>query len=68
MLVHPVLIGFADIDLQMIVVAQWNEALYQSFVILCENGHEHISHWILFTGVMQTDTVISISPRASLNT
>ncbi len=38
LVVHHKIIGFVDIELQVIVVAPCDEALYQSSVLLCKNG------------------------------
>ncbi len=38
LVVHHKLIGFADIELQVIVVTPGDEALYQSSVLLCKNS------------------------------
>ncbi len=52
---HSKLTGFADMKLQVIDVAPWDEALY-------------VSHWRFFTELMHVDKVIvSIVPKAALD-
>ncbi len=61
LVVHHKPFGFADVELQVIVVAPCDEALNQSSLKMVSTWRRHASHWKSFTGIIHVNIVLTSS-------